>query len=386
MTIRATTAPGIEDVALREGTRLLQAAGYSIGSEDAEAFGMAGIVGWTLPPEESVRAFLRADPLRSARSLFHVTVHIAEIEWDGREPASLLDGVRRVDFLEMPAAESFRVSCTRSGTHAFQSPEVERSVGAVLQERYGTAVDLEQYDLHVKIDVMGKRAFCGYQLTGRKGLDRRYRWVYHPRVTLRTPIAYGMLVLSGYTERPGSLHDPFCGSGTILLEAAGVVRDGAHVREGVPALPPLSGSDRDPRAVRGARANLDAAGLPGVGVSEMDARTLDEQLPERSLDFIVTNPPFGIRLGRGSNFRTLYGGFLRSAARVMRPGGTLALLVGKRRGVFNKVLQASPEFAMRHVRIVEMGGVYAALFVLRRTALEGPVVEGSAFDGGTAPD
>jgi tRNA (guanine6-N2)-methyltransferase len=370
MTIRATTAPGIEDIASDEGIRLLTEGGFNarparVGTESR--IDLPGVVIWTVDPVDPVTAFREirdTAPFAAARSLFHVAVHVAEIEWDGVSLESLLRGIGITDFTEMPEAASFRVSCTRVGDHPFSSPEVEREAGAILQERYGTAVDLEGYALHVKVDIVGSRAFCGYQLTGRKGLDRRYRWIYHPRVTLRTPIAYSMLVIAGYDRHPGALHDPFCGSGTILLEAAAIAsrHPACDVR--------LSGSDRDPRAVDGATSNLQAAGLTGTAVSQVDARELSLTIPESSLDYIVTNPPFGIKIAKGQSLYGLYRDFLAAAIHVLRPGGTLALLVGRRRGEFNRVLRGVPDLALQHVRIIEMGGVFAALFVLRKAVRE----------------
>jgi putative N6-adenine-specific DNA methylase/tRNA (guanine6-N2)-methyltransferase len=374
MIIRATTTPGLEDVSRAEGARLLAAAGLSLsdvantpgpttaaGTPAADdPFASPGVVCWVLAAHHAFRDVGERSPLSAARSLYHVAVHVAELAWDGRTLASLIAALEAVDLEEMTRAKSFRVSCSRVGAHDFHSPEVEREAGSVLQARYRTDVDLERYTLHVKIDIVDERAFAGYQLTGRKGLDRRHRWVFHPRVTLRTPIAYGMLVLSGYAESPGALHDPFCGSGTILLEAAGVCRDrGADT-------PPLSGSDWDARAVSGARANLNEAGLDAVAVSQHDAQDLRGFLEPASLDYIVTNPPFGIRIGKGANLLSMYRDFLAGAAVVLRPRGRLAMLVARRRGAFNKVLATFPEFTIEHVRVVEMGGVYAGLFVLRR--------------------
>lgn len=362
MIIRATTVGGIEDVARSEGERLLREAGIQPVSSRAKAFGLDGIVTFELDESVDVSRVRRTAPLARARSLFHVSVHVARLAWDGSTLESLLAGLAGVELGEMDAAESFRVSCSRVGSHGFQSPEVERRAGAQLQERYGTAVDLERYALHVKIDIVGENASCGYQLTGRKGLDRRYPWVYHPRVTLRTPIAYAMLELAGFVRRPGALHDPFCGSGTILLEARSVLRE---ARSEVP----ISGSDLKREAAEGARANLDAAAIAGVAVTAHDARELDTLVPPGSLDYIVTNPPFGIRLGRGTNFHSLYREFLLAAAKALVPRGTLCLLVGKRRGLFNRELRETRAFAIRHVRVVEMGGVYAALFVLERSTV-----------------
>jgi len=317
--VRATTTPGLEDVARAEGERLLSAAGLSPagGLEAADdPFLLPGVVCWALAAHHDFPAVHDRSPLSGARSLYHVAVHVAELAWDGRTLASLIAGLADVDLDEMRVTASFRVSCSRVGDHEFQSPEVEREAGSILQARYGTDVDLERYSLHVKIDVVGGRAFAGYQLTGRKGLDRRH-----------------------------------------------------------PGAPALSGSDWDAKAVAGASANLREAGLDSIRVSHHDAQDLRGLLEPVSLDYIVTNPPFGIRLGKGANLLSMYRDFLAAAAVVLRPGGRLAMLVARRRGAFNKVLATFPEFAIEHVRVVEMGGVYAGLFVLRRTIDPSPDAE-----------
>jgi tRNA (guanine6-N2)-methyltransferase len=367
VTVRATTTPGLEDIAVAEGMQLLQAAGLAVTATEGPAFGLPGVVTWDMIPlhDNAEGSPVERDEvwnaLRRARSLYHVITHREELSWDGATLESLLGAVRRTEMPELAPARSFRASCTRIGEHGFHSPDVEREVGSIVQERYGTPVDLVGYEINVRIDVIGERAFLGYQLTGRKGLDRRYTWKYHPRVTLRTPVAYGLLTLSGFVSRPGRLHDPFCGSGTILLEAASLKPEPESGSSSV------TGSDWDERAVSGARSNLWAAGFDEVAVWQSDARDLGDRIPPGSLDYIVTNPPFGIRLGRSANFRGLYDAFLRQAAIVLKPSGVLAMLVGKRRGVFNRVLRGRVEFALSHVRVIEIGGVYPAAFVLRRT-------------------
>ena len=370
--VRVTTNQGIEDVAAAEVTRLLSEVGIAVSQAQEQPGNLQGVVVvdlYTEPPgvsdadEETALCNRVWEALSHARSIYHVVVHIGEVQWKGQSLDDLAGEIASLPFTRMMRSGSFRASCSRVGEHPFHSPDVEVAVGTALQNRYGTAVDLEHYDVNVRVDIVGARCLCGYQLSGKKGLDRRHRWRYHPRVTLRTTVAHAMLQIAGFENKPGDLHDPFCGSGTILLEAAALA-PASGARAGVPR---IAGSDWSRRAVEGCLCNLEAAGIErDVAVSQIDVRDLSDQLPAASLDYIVTNPPFGIRMGHDADLGTLYRRLLEQAAVVLRPGGVLALLVGKRRGRFNKILQSTQELRLEHVRIIEIGGVYPGLFVLRR--------------------
>ncbi len=375
--VRVTTNQGIEDIAAAEVTRLLTEAGITVSQAHEQPEGLQGVVVVDLvidlpadssgPDGETALCNRVWEALSRARSIYHVVVHIGEVEWKGQTLDELATEIAALPFGRMKHSGSFRASCSRIGEHPFHSPDVEVAVGTALQNRYGTAVDLEHYDVNVRVDIIGSRCLCGYQLTGKKGLDRRYRWQYHPRVTLRTTVAYAMLQIAGFEDKPGDLHDPFCGSGTILLEAAALVAGPGAADDTARALR-IAGSDLSARAVEGCVSNLEAAGLSGqITVNQMDARSLSDHLPAAGLDYIITNPPYGIRMGREAELGTLYRRFLEEAAVVLWPGGVLALLVGKRRGRFNKILQSTQGFRLEHVRIIEIGGVYPGLFVLRRT-------------------
>ncbi len=138
---------------------------------------------------------------------------------------------------------------------------------------------------------------------------------------LRENLAAGILRLSGWT--PGqALLDPMCGGGTILMEAVLMAR---HIAPGLgrrfafeklqsfdakawrdlceasraaqtpEASHAIYGSDRDRRALQAARANFEAAGLADAAVLTQ-ADVLDVQ-PPAAAGVIVTNPPYGVRLG-----------------------------------------------------------------------------------------
>ena len=359
MILRATTTPGIEDIASTEITAALSAAGYWHEPPQKGAFDIPGLLSTAIDLPVSIDSIAAlTNALSRLRSVYHLSVHVAELEWDGSTLDSLVEGVRLADTSLVRAAASFRVSCERAGEHAFRSPDAERAAGTLLFETYDTAVNLEHYQLHVKLDVIGDCALLGFQLTRRKGLDRRYPWQYHPRVSLRTPIAFAMLTLAGYVDRPEVLLDPFCGSGTILLEAASVA--GADA-------PSLHGRDWDATAIDGATRNVEACGFGSIELAKADARDIVDAFGPESVPYIVTNPPFGIRLARGTNFQAFYASFLRSAEQVLAPGGRLVLLVGKRRASFARAFQQTDGLQFVSARTIEMGGVYPSLTVIERT-------------------
>lgn len=156
------------------------------------------------------------------------------------------------------------------------------------------------------------------------------------KAPLRETLAAAMLAASGWTGGT-PLHDPFCGAGTIVIEAARRARripagwDRAFAFERWPTfdaalwrevraqaeaaiLPRLStrllGSDRDPGAVRAALANARRAGVAkDVKFAEADIR----DLPPAEGTHIVANPPYGIRVGEGGDLAPLYGALGRLA-------------------------------------------------------------------------
>jgi tRNA (guanine10-N2)-dimethyltransferase len=138
------------------------------------------------------------------------------------------------------------------------------------------------------------------------------------RLTQRRPFfrSYGMqprkarclVNLSGV--QPGErLLDPCCGTGSYLIEAALM---------GVEAY----GSDIDPRAVAGARANLEALGL-AAHLRQLDGRALETW--GLTFEAIVSDLPYGVSASLGGlGMIELYREILRAAALVL-PRGRVAV-------------------------------------------------------------
>ena len=186
-------------------------------------------------------------------------------------------------------------------------------------------VFLEKDKASVLLDISGEPLFKrGYRPAG--GI-----------APLRESTAASIILLSGW-KRKFPLYDPFCGSGTIIIEAALYAWDQApglgrqftlsglgiadsriekavreEAMEKIDYSRPIciAGSDADEKAIQLARVNLQRAqalsgfGSPakvtGIGLTCVPAKnaSLAQMFPggEANPGFIITNPPYGIRLG-----------------------------------------------------------------------------------------
>ncbi|ANQ86637.1 THUMP domain-containing class I SAM-dependent RNA methyltransferase [Azoarcus olearius] len=147
---------------------------------------------------------------------------------------------------------------------------------------------------------------------------------------LKENLAAGILLLSGW--RPDeAFADPMCGSGTFLLEAAQMALDiapglgrrfaferfkhldraaWAALRKAAenrrqPARPlAVYGSDIVADQVRRSRSNLEAAGL--AECVTLERADLLERVAPAAAGVMVTNPPYGVRIGEAEELAALY--------------------------------------------------------------------------------
>ena len=191
------------------------------------------------------------------------------------------------------------------------------------------SVDTRRPDVRIQ-GYLTDRGFTLYLDTTGDPLFKRGKRISAGEAPLRENLAAGVLRLAGWV--PGTaLLDPMCGSGTFLLEAAQIALDiapglgrrfafeklknfdkrfwhGLLQQSAARQKPrgPLSiyGSDLSGEALQSARANLAAAGLKEV-VSLKQANILEISAPAKE-GIIVTNPPYGVRLGELQELAELY--------------------------------------------------------------------------------
>jgi 23S rRNA G2445 N2-methylase RlmL len=166
--------------------------------------------------------------------------------------------------------------------------------------------------------------------------------------SLKPTVARAMVRLS-QPRATDVVLDPLCGAGTLLIERALAAEYSA-----------LYGGDRDPAAAAMARANARAAGVP-IDVQEWDALTLP--LPDRSVDVVLANPPFGKKVEIDGGPYAFYRRLAIELRRVLRPGGRLVLITSQV-DAFRRSVTALPSPLLVRQRVpVLVRGERATIFV-----------------------
>ncbi|WP_454693795.1 THUMP domain-containing protein [Achromobacter aegrifaciens] len=183
------------------------------------------------------------------------------------------------------------------------------------------SIDTVRPDARVHLFLTGHTATLYLDTSGESLFKRGWR-LDKGEAPLRENLAAGMLALAGW-DPAAPLLDPFCGSGTILIEAAWIalgvppgisrpfgferlrghdayrwrdLKDDARSRI-LPQLDaPLVGYDLDPQAIEFARNNAERAWLTEDSIRFEVGDARDVTAPADH-GWIVTNPPYGERMG-----------------------------------------------------------------------------------------
>jgi putative N6-adenine-specific DNA methylase len=190
-------------------------------------------------------------------------------------------------------------------------------------------VDTREPDIPIQAHLTD-RDFSLYLDTTGEPLFKRGQRLATGEAPLRENLAAGILRLAGWTPEVPLL-DPMCGSATILLEAAHMALDlapglgrqfafekfknfdrrqwleqlqRAASRQKPKAPLAIYGSDISADMIKAASINLAAAGLNNV-VSLKTANVLEISAPAKH-GILVTNPPYGVRLGEQQQLAEFY--------------------------------------------------------------------------------
>lgn len=325
MKIRVSAASGTEAVLKRE----LLSLGYAPGGAE---YGRVDFVG-------NMRDVARANVfLRTAGR-----VRIVLAEFPARTFDELYESVRGVrwkDILPPDAAVAVSAKSLKSALFSLRDIQrvTKRAIADAMCARTGARMpeNGEKYDIEVSLTADVAAVTLD---TSGAGLHKRGYRVKLGEAPIRETLAAAMLLLSVWrADRP--FIDPFCGSGTIPVEAALIGTDTAPgIRrnfsfESFSSAPPviasvrdeaeqlikrdaalrIRGGDIDPAALKLAREHAARAGMDKyIHFQTQDVKDLSSRF---SHGVIVTNPPYGERLMNGAELGALYGEFGRAFARL----------------------------------------------------------------------
>jgi len=262
-------------------------------------------------------------------------------------PEKLYGGVRSIrwsDHLSPQTTIAVDFSTSQSQiTHShFGALKVKDAIVDQLRDIHGErpSVDSVRPDVRINVYLFKDEASVSIDLSGNSLHMRGYReeGAFAP---LKENLAAALLYAAEWPKmlkeaslKDLSFIDPLCGSGTICIEAAMMAANRApglnreyfgflgwlgHVpavwnrvlKEAQDAeitdrkiLPRIVGYDRDFRAVRIALQNVERAGLHGRIHVEKRELAQAEKISEKGM--VVTNPPYGERLGEVEELRPLY--------------------------------------------------------------------------------
>ncbi|WP_456372742.1 tRNA (guanine(6)-N2)-methyltransferase [Methanocaldococcus sp.] len=288
--------------------------------------------------------------------------------------------------------QSFAIRPLRIGEHNFTSIDIGRVAGEALIKSYQKdknvrlKVNLDYPDVIVRVEVVFDELIIGIDTTGDTALDKRgYRVFNHP-AHIDSTIASSLIYLSDWKDDE-ILLDPMCGSGTILIEGALIKRNipPGKFREkkygfifvnmfGEDLLNEVKkevvenrnnyniiGLDKNQKYLEGAKENAKSAGvLDTIKFICGDATKLQDLFD--SVDVIIVNPPYGIRMGSKRMVKKLYNEFLMSAKNIMHGNSRLIVITGEDRLFKEAVIKSNLEIKEKFN--VMFGGLMTKVFYL----------------------
>lgn len=226
-------------------------------------------------------------------------------------------------------------------THSlFGAQKVKDAIVDQLREKYGVrpSIAREQPNIQVYVYLYRNMATISLDLSGESLHKRSYR-LAGGAAPLKENLAAAILLRAGWpaiAKTGGTLLDPMCGSGTLLVEGAlmagdiapGLARDyfgflgwkqhkpniwqtlmsdaKERAQQGMLSLPVMVGYDQDSDAIKAAFANIERAGM--LSKIHVEKRELATFVPRANMTpgLVVTNPPYGERLGEIEALQPLY--------------------------------------------------------------------------------
>ncbi|MFI3198134.1 MAG: bifunctional 23S rRNA (guanine(2069)-N(7))-methyltransferase RlmK/23S rRNA (guanine(2445)-N(2))-methyltransferase RlmL [Methylococcaceae bacterium] len=258
----------------------------------------------------------------------------------------LYNGVQQINWFEhINADDTFAVSFSAKNSQAinnthFGALKVKDAIVDQMRDKFQQrpSINTEQPNIRINVYLNGEIAQLSLDLSGESLHRRGYRDV-NIQAPMKENLAAAMLLRCGWPEiakRNGSLIDPMCGSGTLLLEGAMIAADYApgllrdyfgfigwkkhdadcwkklrtealqRRKAGMEKLPVMVGFDQNRHTVNAALTHIANAGLQNK--IHVERRDIEDAEPAESWipGLLICNPPYGERLGDEQETAELY--------------------------------------------------------------------------------
>lgn len=257
-------------------------------------------------------------------------------EFEAKDFDQLFEGVKSLPWerwLTPEASVNVLGKCVRSQLMSVRSCQsiTHKALIERLKQKYKIQrLPEEGIEYTVQVSLLKDRALITLDTSG-DGLHKRGYRMHQGEAPLRENLAAALVMLS-FWQKGRVLIDPMCGSGTILIEAAMLMRNippGLYrhfISEQWPvmqkqwwqearekaqqAIRPseselrIFGYDIDIDRIHDARKNAQKMGLEKDIVFE--CKSLNQLVLNQSHGIVISNPPYGIKLGHQSDLKKLY--------------------------------------------------------------------------------
>lgn len=234
----------------------------------------------------------------------------------------------------IPSDGKFTVNGTSVKSKLFSVPDCQSIVKKAIVERLKQTYDIERFPetgaaYTVRVTLLKDRVTLTLDTSG-PGLHKRGYRVRDVAAPIKETLAAAMVQLS-FWKSGRLLVDPFCGSGTIPIEAAMIGRNiapglsRAFASEEWEAIPKglwkeertsafeaidyhsdirILASDIDPKAVAAAKANAEEAGVDDC--IDFSVKPFKKLTASENHGIIIANPPYGERIGEKKQIQKMY--------------------------------------------------------------------------------
>lgn len=265
--------------------------------------------------------------------------------FDAESPESLYEGIGQIDWGDhFDVDDSFAIDFITTQSNIkhshFGALKVKDAIVDQFRTRVGTrpSVQTLRPDIRINVHLHRNQASVSIDLSGESLHKRGYRKKAEA-APLKENLAAAILIRCGWPDIAklgGSFLDPMCGSGTLAIEAALIAANQApgelrsywgfsnwkqhnielwnsllldaqrRSNAGKKTMPAIRAYDRDLNAVHTTSNNIDKAGFHGL--IHVERRELAKCAPASSdkPGLVVTNPPYGERLGEQRELPELY--------------------------------------------------------------------------------